>query len=198
MPKPKPKAEQIRLWAAIALVVVLIAVVIFQVMRGRGGASGGKGGERISYDLHNLPALESPEPGGEAAVVKFERNPFVYGVRPTPTPRPVTPVPTRPPVRRTPAPTPTPRLARGADGSVMPPPPPFNRDFLGHFGPLSVQVAAFRKQGPDPDLAEIEVAKVGDVLDDIFIVREIGYESVKIGFVGYDPSEDTRVPLAEN
>jgi hypothetical protein len=35
------------------------------------------------------------------------------------------------------------------------------------------------------------------VLDDIFIVREIGLESVLIGFVGYDPSEDTRVPLSE-
>jgi hypothetical protein len=39
---------------------------------------------------------------------------------------------------------------------------------------------------------------VGDVLDDVFIVREIGFESVIIGFVGYDPSEDTRVPLSEN
>jgi hypothetical protein len=28
-------------------------------------------------------------------------------------------------------------------------------------------------------------------------VREIGLESVLIGFVGYDPSEDTRVPLSE-
>jgi hypothetical protein len=61
-----------------------------------------------------------------------------------------------------------------------------------------MQVAAFRKTGPDPDLAEIEVAKVGDVMDGIFIVREIGLESVMIGFVGYDPSEDTRVPLSEN
>jgi hypothetical protein len=46
------------------------------------------------------------------------------------------------------------------------------------------------------------VATVGKVLEDakgkeIFIVREIGLESVVIGFVGYDRSEDTRVPLAE-
>jgi len=195
---PKPQAEQVRLWAAIGLVIVLIVVVTMQVMRGRGGASSGKDGERISYDLHNLPQLESLEPTSEGVVVQFQRNPFLYGVRPTPTPRPVTPVPTQPPVRRTPQPTPTPRRALGADGTVKPPPPPFDRDFLGHFGPLRLQVAAFRKQGVEADVAEVEVAKVGDVLDGIFIIREIGYESVKIGFVGYDPSEDTRVPLAEN
>ena len=44
---------------------------------------------------------------------------------------------------------------------------------------------------------EIDVAMVGDVLDDIFIVREIGLESVIIGFVGYALSEDTRVPLSD-
>ena len=38
---------------------------------------------------------------------------------------------------------------------------------------------------------------VGDVLDGIYIVREIGLESVLIGFVGYARSEDTRVPLSE-
>ena len=36
---------------------------------------------------------------------------------------------------------------------------------------------------------------MGDVLDDIFIIREIGFESVMIGFVGYDSSEDTRVAV---
>ncbi len=44
---------------------------------------------------------------------------------------------------------------------------------------------------------EIEIATVGDVLDDIYIVRAIGLESVKIGFVGYDASEDTSVPLSD-
>ncbi len=56
-------------------------------------------------------------------------------------------------------------------------------------------MAAFRKGGPESN--EIEVATVGDVLDDIFIVRAIGLESVTIGFVGYDVSEDTSVPLSD-
>jgi hypothetical protein len=78
-----------------------------------------------------------------------------------------------------------------------PPPPPFNREYIGHFGPGSVQVAAFRKDGENPGSTEIDVAAVGTVLDGIFVVREIGLESVVIGFVGYAPSEDTRVPLSE-
>ena len=195
---PKLKADQLRLWLAVALVAALLVVATVQLLRGRGGAGSGTSGDKITYETHNLPGLESVEPRQGSGSAQFSRNPFIYGVRPTPTPRPVTPAPTQPPVRRTPRATPTPRMALGADGKVKPPPPPFDRDFLGHFGPLQLQVAAFRKQGPESEFSEVEVATVGDVLDGIFIVREIGYESVKIGFVGYDPSEDERVPLAEN
>jgi hypothetical protein len=56
-------------------------------------------------------------------------------------------------------------------------------------------VAAFRKGGAES--TEIEVAAVGEVLDEIFIVRAVGLESVTIGFVGYDVSEDTSVPLSD-
>jgi hypothetical protein len=194
----KPKAEQLRLAALVAAVALLAAVVVFQFV-GRGGSTeGGGAADRVSYDGHDLPELETSDfDGDEQEVAEFARNPFIYGVRPTATPRPVTPVPTQQIVRRTPPATPTPRVARGIDGSRMPPPPPFNREFIGHFGPPHLQVAAFRIQGDDPDLSEVEVATVGDVLDGVFIVREIGFESVMIGFVGYDPSEDTRVPLAD-
>jgi hypothetical protein len=194
----RPKAEQIRVIALAAVLAVLAVVVVVRVA-GRGGSSGGDdAGDRVSYTGHGLPVLETADlDHGDPEQAEFDRNPFIYGVRPTSTPRPVTPAPTREIVRRTPRPTPTPRVARLADGSEAPPPPPFNRDFIGHFGPVDLQVAAFRLVGDDPDLAEIEVAKAGDVLDDIFIIREIGFESVMIGFVGYAPSEDTRVPLAE-
>jgi hypothetical protein len=97
-----------------------------------------------------------------------------------------------------PRPTPTPRIAIGSDGEPKPPPPPFNREYIGHFGPGLMQVAAFRREGEESGSSEIDVAVVGTVLDGIFIVREIGLESVVIGFVGYAPSEDTRVPLSEN
>lgn len=97
-----------------------------------------------------------------------------------------------------PRPTPTPRIAIGTDGEPKPPPPPFNREYIGHFGPGLMQVAAFRREGEESGSSEIDVAVAGSVLDGIFIVREIGLESVVIGFVGYAPSEDTRVPLSEN
>ena len=96
-----------------------------------------------------------------------------------------------------PRPTRAPRVALGADGQPKPPPPPFNREFIGYFGPAPVLVAAFRSSAGGAGSSQIDVAVVGDVLDGIFIVREIGLESVLIGFVGYDPSEDTRVPLSE-
>ncbi len=195
----KLKDNRVRLLALVSLVAILAVVVVIRLVGRSGASAGGQQGDRISYTGHDLPALEVSdfaEVDQEAA--EFRRNPFIYGARPTATPRPRTPVPTRPLVRRTPPPTPTPRMARGADGSIKPPPPPFNREFIGHFGPLDFQVAAFRVRGQDPDISEIEVATVGDVLDGIYIVREIGFESVMIGFVGYDRSEDTRVALAEN
>jgi hypothetical protein len=195
---PKLKDSRTRVALLVGLLVVLAVVVVAQLLRGRSSVSGGLSGERITYEVHNLSPLEPLQPRGEAGSAEFRRNPFIFGVPPTPTPRPVTPLPTRPPVQRTPPPTPTPHMALGADGRPKPPPPPFDREFLGHFGPLKMQVAAFRKAGLSPELSEIEVAKVDDVLDGIFIVREIGLESVMIGFVGYDPSEDTRVPLSEN
>ncbi len=195
----KTKADRTRLLALVAVVVVLGGIAVVNLVRRGGGSGGGQEGDRIAYTGHDLPVLEnSGSNNADGQAVEFQRNPFLFGAPPTPTPHAVTPSPTRPIVRRSPPATPTPRMARGADGSVRPPPPPFDRDFIGHFGPLNLQVAAFRAQGEDPDIAEIEVAKVGDVLDDIFIIREIGFESVMIGFVGYDRSEDTRVPLAEN
>lgn len=195
---PKPQDSRTRVTLLVGLLLVLAVAVVVQLLRGSGAVGAVSSGKRISYQVHDLSALEPLEPLAAAAVAEFRRNPFIYGVPPTATPRPVTPLPTQPPVQRTPPPTPTPRMALGADGRPKPPPPPFDREFLGHFGPLRMQVAAFRKTGPDPDLTEIEVAKVGDVMDGIFIVREIGLESVMIGFVGYDPSEDARVPLSEN
>jgi hypothetical protein len=196
MPKPKDNRSRIAMLAG--MLVVLGVVVVVQLLRGRAAVTGGPSGKRITYEVHNLAPLEPLAPRSDGSTVEFRRNPFIYGVPPTATPRPVTPAPTNPPVQRTPQPTPTPRMARGADGRPKPPPPPFDREFLGHFGPLKMQVAAFRRTGPDPDITEIDVAKVGDVLDGVFIVREIGLESVTIGFVGYDPSEDTRVPLSDN
>ena len=174
------------------LVVVAIAALVYSLREAAGGG-GSAGASDLDYSAHDLPllAMGSPTPGGAGAA--SDANPFAFRAPPTPT-RNLTPPPTPPPTLP-PRPTPTPRIARGLDGGAKPPPPRFNREYIGHLGPTPTLVAAFR-QG-DGDTAAIEVATVGQVIDDIFIVRAIGLESVTIGFVGYDASEDTSVPLSD-
>ena len=184
------------------LLAVLAAVVVGAGIRflGGGGIGGGRSrsGE-LEYEARNLQPLQTVSIGRQDdQSVESGGNPFAFRPPPTPTPN-LTPQPT--PIPRPtmpPRPTPTPRIAIGDDGEPKPPPPPFNREYIGHFGPGLIQVAAFRKEGDEGGSSEIDVAVAGTVLDGIYIVREIGLESVVIGFVGYAPSEDTRVPLSEN
>ena len=182
------------------LIVLMVAVVIagVRLWNGRSLVGGSARSGEIDYVARSLPSLEIDdlERGGDEAAGSGG-NPFAFRAPPTPT-RNMTPPPT--PIPRPtmpPRPTRAPRVALGADGQPKPPPPPFDREFIGYFGPGPFLVAAFRNGGEEPGSSQIDVAVAGDVLDDIFIVREIGLESVLIGFVGYDPSEDTRVPLSE-
>jgi hypothetical protein len=198
MAEAKNGNERVRL---AVLLTVLAAAVVVVTVRFLGGAGIGGGTSRsaqLDYEARNLqPLATDPIGRHDERPVDSEGNPFTFRPPPTPTPNltpPPTPIP-RPTMP--PRPTPTPRTAVGADGEPKPPPPPFDREYIVHFGPGLTQVAAFRKQGDEPGSKEIDVAVVGTVLDGIFIVREIGLESVVIGFVGYAPSEDTRVPLAE-
>ncbi len=183
------------------LLSVLAGVAIVAAVRFLGGGGIGdnvaRSGE-LDYQPRNLRPLATDSMGRQVdRQADSEGNPFAFRPPPTPTPN-LTPPPTAVP-RPTmpPRPTPTPRLALGEDGQLRPPPPPFNREYIGHFGPALTQVAAFRRKGAERGSKEIDVAFVGTVIDGVFIVREIGLESVVIGFVGYDPSEDTRVPLSE-
>ena len=190
--------RRLRLIVLMGVLVALVVIVGVRLWGGRSLVGGSARSGEIDYVARNLPPLEIDElehGGNEAS--GSGGNPFAFRAPPTPTPNltpPPTPIPrpTMPP-RATRAP----RVAMGADGQPKPPPPPFDREFIGYFGPPPLLVAAFRNGGEEPGSSQIDVAVVGDVLDDIFIVREIGLESVLIGFVGYDPSEDTRVPLSE-
>lgn len=96
--------------------------------------------------------------------------------RPPPTPFPPPPPPgdTRfvgplPP----PPPTPTPK------------PPEVTFKFVGTFGPKGRPIAVIQ-QGD-----QVFNVRAGDVLFDKFVLRNVGYESIEIGFVGY-PETDTR------
>lgn len=191
--------EQKRLAALLAILVVVGAVWVSRMI-GQGGLADAGGREAgTEYEPRELPRLAevSSWDGGDAGDTAA-RNPFTFGAPPTPT-RNLTPPPTRVPLpTRVPRPTPTPRLYHGADGDILGPPPPFEREYLGSFGPDERRVAAFRRQGVEPEITKVDVGIEGEVLDGVFIIREIGLESVLIGFVGYDSSEDTRVPLADD
>ncbi len=193
----KMSRKRLRLAVLLGTFLVVVAAGVWYWGGGRLGGESGKPGE-IEYVARNLPPLEIDGIGREGGpTADSAGNPFTFRSPPTPT-KNLTPPPT--PIPRPtmpPRPTRKPRQAVGSDGSLKPPPPPFDREFIGYLGPAPDPVAAFRRGGKEPGTSEIEVSMVGDVLDGIYIVREIGLESVLIGFVGYARSEDTRVPLSE-
>ena len=195
----KLKPDQLRLLVLLAILVVAGGVAISRMIGQGGLAEGGgrrAGAEYEPRDLPQLAEVSTWEDGEIDAITS--RNPFTFGAPPTPT-RNLTPQPTRPVLpTRVPRDTPTPRLYMGDDGNVNGPPPPFDRKYLGYFGPSYLKVAAFRRPGAEPETILVDVGAEGEILSDVFIIREIGLESVLIGFVGYDSSEDTRVPLAED
>lgn len=85
------------------------------------------------------------------------------------------------------------------DEEVAPPPPPppkpvppqFTYRYIGTFGTASNPIASFARDG------QIVNARVGDVIEGKFILRNIGLESVDIGFVGFPPDERRRIPIGQ-
>jgi len=195
----KLKPEQLRMVVLLAVLVVVGGFAVSRMVGSSGGVQVGGRQAGAEYEARDLPRLAEISTWEDADVEAItSRNPFTFGAPPTPT-RNLTPPPTRVPIpTRPPQPTPTPRLYMGEDGRVKGPPPAFERKYLGYLGPSYLKVAAFRRQGAEPSTTVVDVGAEGEILDDIFIIREIGHESVLIGFVGYDSSEDTRVPLAED
>jgi len=76
-----------------------------------------------------------------------------------------------------------------------PPPPPqppaFTLKYIGTFGPVNNPIATFSGNG------EIVNVRVGETIDGKFILRNIGIESVEIGYVGFPTDVKTRVPIGE-
>ena len=82
------------------------------------------------------------------------------------------------------------------EGEIPPPPPPptppnFDYQYVGTFGRPGNQLAVFRKDG------EIVNVRLGETFAKRFILRNIGIESVDIGYVGFPPDRTKRVPLGE-
>jgi hypothetical protein len=107
-------------------------------------------------------------------------------------------VPTLPPPP-TPTPPPPPPPAPGSASFVGPLPPPLptptpvppeiNFKFIGTFGPRDHPIAVLLMGD------QLLNARAGDVVFDRFILRNIGYESVDVGFVGYPPASTRRLGI---
>ncbi len=189
MAKPQ---ERTRLAVLLGILLVVAAVALYQSQRKSGPGSQAEVDEALSFTRQPLPRLElerlTPLP---AEAGTSHRNPFTYGSPPTPTPD-LTPHPTPTPAPTLPPrPSPTPRWIDDGKGGKLPPPPPFDRTYIGYFGPAATPVAVFRKGN------QVEVGVQGDVLNDTFVIRHVGLQSVTIGFVGYPEEVTSRVQISE-
>lgn len=60
---------------------------------------------------------------------------------------------------------------------VIPPPPAFPYQLIGRFGRGDNLIVAFSGKG------QVITAQVGDTIEDTFVIRRIGIDSVEIGYV---------------
>lgn len=126
--------------------------------------------------------IERLEP--EAGAYQVGRDPFRY-VNP---PRPEPPPPPPPPPPREVAPPPPPAPVDSGPPRPVPPSADHLR-FLGRFGPAGRPIAVV-VSGQD-----IFNVREGEVVEGKFIIRDIGYESVVIGFVGFSDADSRRLPI---
>lgn len=213
MKTPSPATRR-QLYILAALGAVLILAVV------KWGGKGSSGASRAAASRVAGPAAPAnpeeerpaavrarPRPGNEKKVapqdVPFisveDLNPprargtgtsgrNIFDLRlPTPTPPPTpTKAPPTPPgpgseifVGPLPPPAPTP----------TPVPPDINFKFIGTFGPRDSPIAVLVLGD------QLLNAHAGDVVFDRFILRNIGYESVDVGFVGYNPAVTKRLGI---
>ena len=112
------------------------------------------------------------------------RDPFRFA--PVAQPRPKPPPP--PPAAAERPPQPPPRRAARAQPAA-PQPPPIGFVYLGSFGVPGREIAVFS------DGEEILNAFAGDVLQQEFVVRSIGYESADIGYVNFPDAPAKRLAV---
>lgn len=162
--------RQLLLLAALGVVLVLWIATRWL---GRSGGAAVEAGGGPGVELPRVARLDFELLQPEEGVFEPGRDIFRFGqVGPSPeelarraaaqAPKPAPPPP-----------PPTPPRPAG------PQPPPVTLVFLGTFGPREAPIAVFS------DREAIYNARQGDVIEKLFIVRQIGYESVDLGFVGF-------------
>ncbi|MEO1082835.1 MAG: hypothetical protein AAFY88_01195 [Acidobacteriota bacterium] len=118
----------------------------------------------------------------EGATYRPKRNIFRYAP-----PKPVAPPPrVVPPPRVAPPPPPPPQPPPPPTGPV---PPPVNFTLLGLFGPEDGRIAVL------VDGEEIINARLDDVVKDEYVIADIGFEVVDIGFVNFPETSPVRLEI---
>jgi hypothetical protein len=174
----------------VLLVVLLSAAVWVIFFRGEGRLFGGGGGaereaaplgDAALYAVHVDRLLgegDGYDPGG--------RNLFQYYVPPRPKPKTqVRPPQPRPQTKRNP--TPARKAPPSAPKTVAAKPPRVTFKYLGFLGPKEDKIAVFEKGQGD----ELELARVGDVIQGAFKLVDFGYESVELGYTDERFSDQT-------
>lgn len=119
----------------------------------------------------------------KAAGYRPDRNIFRFGPEPPP---PYVPPPPPPPY------VPPPPVDTGPRVPPEPQPPPLPYELIGIFGPKDRRIAVLAEG------QEIQNVMVGEVLRNAFVVRDIGYQTVEFGFVGFPDDRRTRIEMGSN
>jgi hypothetical protein len=174
----------------VLLAVLLGAAVWVIFFRGEGRLFGGgreTDGEAAPLGDATLYAVNVDRLLSQGGIYDPDgRNLFQYYVPPRPKPKTqVRPQQTRQPVKRNPtparkAPPPTPQTFAAK-------PPRVNFKYLGFLGPKNDRIAVFEKGQGD----ELELARIGEVIQGSFRLVGFGYESVELGYTDKRFSDQT-------
>ena len=195
-------SEERKRLVMVGLLVLLVVVMAWQyvlplVFEDDFGGRGPSGGPLTSSAANvEVSTLDLEALTGQARDYKPGRNPFTYYQPPPPPPPPKPAGPSPEELARR---AEEERLRREAAAEARrlelernppkPQPPRFELTYLGSFGPESRRIAVFT------DGEEIFNALVGEILDEKFVVSDIGYESVSITYVGFPDTPATRVGI---
>jgi hypothetical protein len=139
--------------------------------------------------------LRVAELGGTVRDYKPGRDPWRFVAPPPPPPEPTPPPPSPADLARQREAEERLRQMQAAQEEARlaeerrPKPPPFTLQYLGKFGPEERPIAVFT------DGKNILNVQEGEVIQDKFIVGQIGFESVEIQFVGFPDLPPQRLPV---